>query len=166
MSRLYKDSPAISGLKSLAVNGQPVTPKIQKGYAVVTREWKAGDRIELELPMEPQRVTPDERIAADRGLLAMKYGPLIYNVEKTDNSNIEQKVGDGPLQTEWRPDLLGGVVVITGKWADGSGLVAVPNYARMNRVGPPPYLRSISCRRWRESRRVEPRQTRVSSHSG
>jgi hypothetical protein len=147
MSRLYKDSPAISGLKSLAVNGQPVTPKIQKGYAVVTREWKAGDRIELELPMEPQRVTPDERIAADRGLLAMKYGPLIYNVEKTDNSNIEQKVGDGPLQTEWRPDLLGGVVVITGKWADGSALVAVPNYARMNRVGPPPEYPSEQDRR-------------------
>lgn len=31
-------------------------------------------------------------------------------------------------------------MVITGKWSDGSELVAVPNYARMNRVGPPhPY---------------------------
>ena len=29
-------------------------------------------------------------------------------------------------------------MVITGKWADGADLVAVPNYARMNRVGPPP----------------------------
>jgi hypothetical protein len=28
--------------------------------------------------------------------------------------------------------------VITGKWADGSELVAIPNYARMNRVGTPP----------------------------
>ena len=43
-------------MKSFAINGQAMTPKIVKGYAVVTREWKAGDRIELELPMEPQRV--------------------------------------------------------------------------------------------------------------
>ena len=64
-SKLYTDSPPISGVKRFAVNGQAVTPNIRKGYAVVTREWKAGDRIELELPMEPQRVVADERIKAD-----------------------------------------------------------------------------------------------------
>jgi len=37
-----------------------------------------------------------------------------------------------PLQTRWGPNLLGGVVVITGEWQDGSKCVAVPNYARMN----------------------------------
>ena len=114
------------------------TPKIHKGYAVVTREWKAGDRIELELPMEPQRVVADRSHQGRRDLVALKYGPLIYNVETADNQNIDRKIGDAPLRTEWRPDLLGGVMVITGKWADGSELVAIPNYARMNRVGPPP----------------------------
>jgi uncharacterized protein len=29
------------------------------------------------------------------------------------------------------------VMVITGKWQDGSPMTAIPNYARMNRVGPP-----------------------------
>jgi DUF1680 family protein len=136
-SKLYTDSPVVRGVKRLAVNGQQVTPTIQKGYAVVTREWKAGDRIELELPMEPQRVVADSRIKADAGRTALKYGPLIYNVETPDNRNLDQKIGAAPLRTQWRPDLLGGMVVITGKWADGSDLVAVPNYARMNRVGPP-----------------------------
>jgi hypothetical protein len=28
-------------------------------------------------------------------------------------------------------------VAITGQWADGSPMLAIPNYARMNRVGPP-----------------------------
>ena len=28
-------------------------------------------------------------------------------------------------------------MVISGKWADGSPLLAIPNYARLNRVGPP-----------------------------
>ena len=46
--------------------------------------------------------------------------------------------GSAPLQTRWEPDLLGGVVVITGEWQDGSKCVAVPNYVRMNRQGPPP----------------------------
>ena len=50
----------------------------------------------------------------------MKYGPLIYNVETADNQNIQQNLGDGPLQAEWRPDFLGGVMVIKGKWEDGS----------------------------------------------
>jgi len=136
-SKLYTDSPAVHGVKSFAVNGEKMAPTIEKGYAVVTREWKPGDRIELELPMEPQRVVADERIEADTGLLALKYGPLIYNVEAADNHAIAGKIGDAPLRAEWMPDLLGGVMVIRGKWSDGSDLVAIPNYARMNRVGPP-----------------------------
>jgi hypothetical protein len=137
-SKLYTDSPALRGLKRLAVNGKAITPDIQKGYAVITREWKAGDLIELELPMEPQRVVADSRIKDDQGLVALKYGPLVYNVETADNPDIAQKLGDDPLVVEWKPNLLGGVMAITGKWKDGSALLAIPNYARMNRVGPPP----------------------------
>ena len=69
-SELYTSTPEVKGLKSFAVNGQAVTPKIEKGYAVVTRDWKAGDKIELELPMEVQRVKSDEKIVADKGLRA------------------------------------------------------------------------------------------------
>jgi len=136
-SKLYTESPAISGVKRFAVNGVALTPHIEKGYAVVNREWKAGDRIELELPMEAQRVVADARIKADLGAVALKYGPLVYNVETADHQNIEQHLSDAPLKAEWRPDLLGGVMVITGTWQDGSPMMAVPNYARMNRVGPP-----------------------------
>ena len=136
-SKLYTDTPKVKGVNRFAVNGQQLTPKIQKGYAVVTREWKAGDRIELELPMVPQRVVADPRIKANTGLVALKYGPLVYNVETTDDKNIDRKLGTAPLRTRWRPDLLGGVITIDGQWADGSEFVAIPNYARMNRVGPP-----------------------------
>ncbi|HEY9509637.1 MAG TPA: beta-L-arabinofuranosidase domain-containing protein, partial [Verrucomicrobiae bacterium] len=74
-SQLYSPSPEVRGLKSLAVNGQKLNPKIERGYAVITREWKAGDKIDLVLPMEPQRIKADENIAADRGLVALRYGP-------------------------------------------------------------------------------------------
>jgi DUF1680 family protein len=136
-SKLYTESPNVRGVKRFVVNGDEITPKIQKGYAVVTREWRAGDRIELELPMVPQRVVADPRIKANTGLVALKYGPLVYNVETIDDKNIDRKLGAAPLRAQWRPDLLGGVVTIDGQWADGSEFVAIPNYARMNRVGPP-----------------------------
>jgi hypothetical protein len=136
-SKLYKETPAVRGVKRFAVNGKEQTPEIHKGYAVVTREWKQGDRIELVLPMEPQRVVADSRIKDDGGSVALKYGPLVYNVETVDNLKIERKLADSTLHAEWRPELLGGVMVITGKWQDGAPLLAVPNFARMNRVGPP-----------------------------
>ena len=91
--------PRVRGVKRFAVNGKQVTPTIQKGYAVVTREWKAGDRIELELPMEPQRVVADSTHQGQRRTrTALMYGPLVYNVEAADNHNIDQGLGAGPLQ--------------------------------------------------------------------
>jgi hypothetical protein len=137
-SKLYKESPTVRGVKRFSVNGEEHEPSIQRGYAAVRREWKAGDTIELEMPMEPQRVVADYRIQADVDLIALRYGALIYNVERTDNESINQKLSDSPLRAEWRPDLLGGVMVIAGKWRDGSPMSAIPNFARMNRVGPPP----------------------------
>jgi DUF1680 family protein len=149
-SKLYQESPAVRGVKRFAVNGEEVKPTMEKGYAVVTREWKRGDRIELELPMEPQRIEADKRIQADGELVALQYGPLIYNVEIADNENIERKLGNGPLTTEWRPDLLGGVMVITGHWQDGSPFLAIPNFTRMNRVGAPPdYPKDRNPDRWK-----------------
>jgi len=132
-SKLYHAAPAVSGLTRLTVNGKAVKPEIAKGYATVRRTWKAGDRIELELPLEVQRVTAAEEIAATRGKVALRYGPLIYNVESVDQ-DLGRKLADGaPLRAEWRGELLGGVMAVTGEWADGSRLLAVPNYARTNR---------------------------------
>ena len=134
-SKLYSASPAVAGLLQLRVNGKAVTPVMQKGYAVITREWKAGDRVELELPMVPQQVRADHRIQADADGVALQFGPLVYSVEQPDNKNISQGLGTAPLKAEWRPDLLGGVVALTGTWQDGSAMTAVPYYARMNRTG-------------------------------
>jgi len=135
-SQLYTPEPEVKGLISLAVNGQGVTPVIEHGYAVIRRNWKKGDKIDLELPMTIQRVTADEKIEADRGRVALRYGPLLYNVESADNKDISQPIGSAPLTIDWAPDLLHGVMVIKGQWADGSPLVAVPNFARMNRTPP------------------------------
>ncbi|HEY4288461.1 MAG TPA: beta-L-arabinofuranosidase domain-containing protein [Puia sp.] len=133
-SELYKPIPEVNGLISLSVNGKTIKPVIVHGYAVIRRTWKKGDKIDLELPMKIQRVTADEKIEADRGRVALRYGPLLYNVETADHQDITKAIGNAPLKLEWNPDFLHGVMTIKGTWADGSPLLAIPNYARLNRL--------------------------------
>jgi uncharacterized protein len=134
-SALYTNTPAVQGLVSLAVNGQRVRPRMNGGYAVLTRTWEAGDKIQLELPLAVQRVKASERITATRGRVALRCGPLIYNLESVDQNLDAVLDPQAPLNTEWRADLLGGVKVIKGTFKDGQPLLAVPNYARLNRGG-------------------------------
>jgi DUF1680 family protein len=105
------------------------------GYAVLARTWKAGDRIDLDLPMHVQRVKASDKIAADVGRVALRVGPLIYNVESVDQDVSLVLAPDSALSTEWRPHVLGGVMVVQGTWSNGAALTAVPNYARLNRGG-------------------------------
>ena len=67
--------PPCDGIVSLAVNGSPVSPVIENGYAVIARTWKAGDRIELELPMRAQRVKASDKITANLGRIALRSAP-------------------------------------------------------------------------------------------
>jgi uncharacterized protein len=132
-SELYRETPLVHGFTSLTVNGKPLNPQIVNGYAIIKRVWKKGDKVDLVIPMEIQTVTPDERIVADRGRIALRYGPLIYNVEKADQPDIDKFIGTGPLSLIWKKDMLDGVMTINGKWADGTPLVAIPNFVRNNR---------------------------------
>jgi DUF1680 family protein len=135
VSRLYPATPNADGITSIVVNGSPITPDIVDGYAVVDRIWKAGDKIDVVLPMTVQRVKCRDEVVADRGRVALQYGPLVYNIESADGNNMDAVLDpNSPLSTEWRPDLLGGVMVIKGNFSDGSPLLAIPNYARNNRV--------------------------------
>ncbi len=132
-SKLYTPVPQVSGLKSLAVNGVVMKPRIENGYAIIKRTWKAGDKVDIVLPMEVQTIISDSRISANTGRIALRFGPLIYNVEKADQPDIDKYIGTGPLSTEWRGDMLNGVMTVKGTWDDGTPLLAIPNYARNNR---------------------------------
>ena len=134
-SELYRPAPPVAGLQGLTLNGTPLQPEVQNGYASITRRWQAGDRIELELPLSVQRITASDQIAATRGRVALRYGPLIYNAESVDQNLDGVLPSDSMLTTAWRPDLLGGVVAIQGEFKDGKPLLAIPNYARLNRGG-------------------------------
>jgi DUF1680 family protein len=136
VSKLYQSVPEADGISSLAVNGVALAPKVENGYAVINREWKTGDKVDLVLPLEVQRVKTIDKVPANRGTVALRYGPLVYNIEQKDGNNLEAVLKpDAPLTAEWNPELLGGVMVIKGIFADGSKLTAIPNYARLNRGG-------------------------------
>ena len=134
-SSLYQNSPATGTLVSLALNGKPVTPEIVNGYAVITRKWKPGDKVDLVLPLQVQRVKTIPQVKANLGRVALRCGPLIYNIESADQNVDAVLKPDAPLTMSWQPDLLGGVTVIEGAFADGTKLKAIPNYARNNRGG-------------------------------
>jgi hypothetical protein len=141
VSRLYTAKPAANGLTRLSVNGASATPATVDGYAVITRAWKKGDTIAFELPMPVQRVYASEKIAADKDKVALRVGPLVYNIEQVDQDITGVLDPTATLTTAWRGDLLGGVTVIRGAFADGTPMIAIPNYARFNRNPPaPPYV--------------------------
>lgn len=141
VSALYSAAPSADGISAVSVNGRAVKPEMVDGYASITRTWSAGDKIEFVLPMLVQRVRADNRISANADRVALRYGPLVYNIEKVDQDIDNVLAPDAPLTTQWRPDLLGGVTVITGAFANGAPMTAIPNYARFNRnpaVAPSP----------------------------
>ena len=134
-SRLYTPTPSVSGVTSISLNGAPISPPVTNGYAEINRTWAAGDQIDLVLPMVIQRVAASSNVAADVGQVALQYGPLIYNIESVDQ-DITQILGSSSvLSAQWNGTLLGGMVQITGTFNNGSRLLAIPNYARLNRGG-------------------------------
>jgi DUF1680 family protein len=132
-SELYSSTPKADGIASISVNGSPVDANLQNGYLVILRQWKSGDKIQLQLPMSIQAVQASEKIAADRERVALRYGPLVYNIENVDQDIRQPMPANSQLVREWRAGVLNGVQVITGKLADGSPMLAIPNYARNNR---------------------------------
>ncbi len=102
-------------------NGQLVArPEIVRGYARLAGPWRAGDTLEMDLPMPVRWMQADPRIQATRGRVALMRGPLVYCLEDADHApgvaDLVMLPGR-PTRTEHRPDLLGGVTIITGAGA-------------------------------------------------
>lgn len=130
-SDLYRYAAMSAETASLKVNGEAVPLDISKGFVRIEREWQAGDAIELDLPMPVRRVLSHANVNENAGRAALVRGPVVYCVEGVDNGGTIGKVvvaGDAEVETEYRPDLLGGVTVIQSE-----DLFAIPYYAWSNR---------------------------------
>lgn len=123
----YIDAPEPHDSIRIRINGKPAEPPMAGGFAVLDREWKKGDVVELALPMPVRRVVCHEAVRDNQGLVAIERGPLVYCAEEADNGKhlFSLVLGDGlKLVPEHRPDLLGGVTVLRSP-----DLTLVPYYA-------------------------------------
>jgi hypothetical protein len=150
-----QDSPVPSDLYSFTskaeeytvkLNGSKVKVTPSDGYATLVRRWKAGDVLEIDLPMEVRRIKAHENVEDDRGKLAIERGPIIFCLEGKDQADsivFNKFIPDGtPIRATYQKDLLNGVIVLTGTAkevaADGSvkdvPFKAIP-YATWNNRG-------------------------------
>jgi DUF1680 family protein len=117
-SDLYKFQKAGHEEAALKVNGRQVSLKIDKGFARIERKWKKGDKIELNLPMPVRRVITHPNVRTNLGKVALQRGPIVFCLEWSDNDGKVLNLvipDDASFKTESRPDLLNGVMVVTGK---------------------------------------------------
>jgi len=102
---------------SLKVNGRKVACAEPGEYAEVSREWEAGDLVELDWPMDVKLLVSDYKMEQTRGQVAVKRGPVVYCLESVDlpegvaieNVQIPSRAR---WKAEFRPDRLGGVTVL------------------------------------------------------
>ncbi len=115
---LYAFTSKSSAPYALKVNGKKAEVMTGDGYATVKRLWKAGDEVELTLPMEVRRVRAHEAVADDRGKLAIQRGPVMYCLEgqdQADSAVFDKFIPDGTEFAEvFEPELLNGVVTLQG----------------------------------------------------
>ena len=128
-SHLYTATPKIGGVEAVRLNGQSITPTVEHGYVLIKRTWMSGDQIEFRVPLSVQRLRADRAVNADRGRVALRYGPLVYNFEAVDQPIGGRLDPSATITPEWKPELLGGVIVLRGKFADGTPFQAIPNFA-------------------------------------
>lgn len=105
---------------ALEVNQSPISNlRSRNGYVAITRTWRTGDTVILDLDMPVQLVRAHPNVRQMTGRVAIQRGPVVYCLESTDNPVSPLDRISLPLDMSWRvehrPELLGGVTVLRGK---------------------------------------------------
>ncbi|MBR5283316.1 MAG: glycoside hydrolase family 127 protein [Alistipes sp.] len=144
---LYSYADANASKVVAKVNGKRVRTEVMDGYMPVQRAWKAGDKVELSLPMPVRYSVADERVEADINKVCITRGPLVYCAEQPDNefvaaTYILDKIGDQGKVGTFDEGIMSGINNITLKSqtvdiAEGTTspatLKLIPYYAWNNR---------------------------------
>ncbi len=100
------------------VNGKKIKPAFscKDGYFTIVRDWKAGDKISLELPMDVRQIEANPNAEDDLGKLAVQRGPIVYCLEGVDQKDsivFNKIIPQGTVfTTSFERDLLGGVMTL------------------------------------------------------
>ena len=102
---------------SISVNGNALYPE-NRDYVTISRSWKKGDVIELNLPMDVRRITANDNAEDLRGKVALQRGPVVYCIEANDQ--IDHQVfnkyilKNAHITARFEPSLLNGVTLLEG----------------------------------------------------
>lgn len=130
---------------TIKLNGIVIDYKIDNnGYVVLSRKWKKGDAVEIELPMPVQRTVTNEKVTTNAGKISLERGPILYCLEWPDNENSVLSTSLSDYSTvkadDYDAEFLNGVVtlsidnsrIVNGK-VENEKLKAIPYYAWANR---------------------------------
>ncbi len=82
--------PAWCDNATIKVNGEPVNVDAKnESYAAVTRQWKKGDVVTLDMPMETKLMEANPLVEECRGQVAVQRGPIIYCLESNDLNGVD-----------------------------------------------------------------------------
>ena len=110
-----------------------------KTYAepVITKNWQAGEAVELDLDMPADFLHSDPRVTGNLGRAALRRGPVVYALEEMDQTCPVRELvlcADRPVTVGAAPGLPAGTPALRGtalrEIFSGSGLYAVgaPRY--------------------------------------
>ena len=114
-SDLYSFSKPADKKIIIVINGNPTAYTMENGYAVISRQWKKGDMIRLQIPMTVQKIISNEKVADNKGKMALQFGPLIYCLESPDNFGATSNLiipEQSKVWVEYQRDLLHGVMTL------------------------------------------------------
>jgi hypothetical protein len=133
----------------IRVNGEAVAYRMEKGYALIHRQWNRGDVVEMTLPMEVKEIMAHEKLEEARGKVAIQRGPLVYCAEGIDNNGRASNFlvpENSSFQPQYHPAFLNGVTVLQAELpvvdvsSDGRSVsttkrtvTAIPYYSWANR---------------------------------
>ena len=148
---------------TLKINGEDVGQVLAEGfYAEIKRDWQAGDRVQLSLPMPVRRMISHPYILENVNHTALMRGPILYAIEAVDHDfDLHDLVlpRDAEITAQFESELLNGVVTLNAtaqrhalpeEWTSSlyrsaarasqdasqgaSALKAIPYYAWANRA--------------------------------
>ncbi|MBN1338215.1 MAG: glycoside hydrolase family 127 protein [Bacteroidales bacterium] len=140
---LYRFKDKLSLSVSVLINGEAAEYVMNRGYAVISRRWKKGDKLEIGFPMEVRRIIAHDSVKEDSGRFALQYGPLVYCVEDKDHPDTDIHsvvvLPEPGFRVESDPAFYGGAntilfrAVVRGKQEDTLLMKAIPYYLWANR---------------------------------
>ncbi len=76
---------------SIELNGESLkinrdNDSIKQGYVKISKNWKEGDNITIDLPMNPKFIHANPRVSDCMGKVAIQRGPIVYAFEENDNA--------------------------------------------------------------------------------